>query len=71
MSVKDNRGKCDVCGKPTGEQNRLKVVVQKPSGEESYHHEVHRGRCAAVLFLSLLQTETGEVEVTESDLKPR
>lgn len=61
MSVKDNRGKCDVCGLPTSEQNRLKIVLQKPSGEESCHFEAHRGRCAAVLFQMMHQSETGEI----------
>lgn len=70
MSVKDNRMKCDVCGLATTEQNRVKVVMQKPSGEESFHMEAHRGRCAAALGLMLAQGETGEVETTEADLRP-
>lgn len=70
MGVKDNRGVCDVCGKRTTEQNRIKIVFQKRSGEESFHQEAHRGRCAAVLGLMLAQDETGEVETTEADLRP-
>jgi glutamine synthetase type III len=65
MSVKDNRMKCDWCGKPTSEQDRAKVVFQKKSGEESWHLEAHRGECLANLMMTLANSEVGAGEVKE------